>query len=192
MICPLRSTFSARKFPDHARDLGLADAGRSGEHHVLAERCDRKPLLAALLLDLEPRGQPLDLLLDRAEPDHASSFASAAADRNFVVLRLLAGRQDHVFDRELRDVGSRIVGPPRSACASRVFPAACASRGHWPSRRLGAALDPGPELGLEAVGQDKLLARGHAAEDLAQFVRTVAREVDGLAEAARKSRGCCR
>ena len=76
---------------DHPRDLGLADAGRSGEHHVLADGGDRQALFAALLLDLEPRGQRFDLLLDRRKADHGLELFQRGGDRGLVVFRLLAG-----------------------------------------------------------------------------------------------------
>ena len=51
-----------KNFADHARDLGLADAGRTREYHVLADSCDRQALFTPLVLDLEPGGQAVSPL----------------------------------------------------------------------------------------------------------------------------------
>ena len=85
---------------DHARDFGLADAGRAGEYHVLAERGNGKTLIAPLLLDLHARNQPLYLLLDRGKPDHGVEFCERRGDRGFVVFDVLAGRGHDVLDRD--------------------------------------------------------------------------------------------
>ncbi|KQP51582.1 hypothetical protein ASF34_19060 [Methylobacterium sp. Leaf106] len=56
---------------EHPRHLGLADAGGTGEDHVLAHGRHGQVLGAALLLHLHPGDDALHLRLHRREADHA-------------------------------------------------------------------------------------------------------------------------
>ena len=68
---------------ERARDLGLAHAGRAGEHHVPADRRDGEPLLAAHALDFERGHELVHLLLDRSQSDHLFEMVQRLIERAF-------------------------------------------------------------------------------------------------------------
>lgn len=57
-------------FAERARDLCLADAGRTGEHHVQAHGGDRQILRTAFCFDLQASDQFIDLVFYRCQADH--------------------------------------------------------------------------------------------------------------------------
>ncbi|XYD09186.1 hypothetical protein R1A27_00730 [Methylobacterium sp. NMS12] len=93
------------------RHLGLADAGRAGEHHVLAHGRHRQVLGAALLLHLHPGDDALHLQLHGLEPDHAVEGRERGGQE---VLLLRARAVVHEADRA--DLAARpgpVQGAPR-------------------------------------------------------------------------------
>ena len=179
---------SRKNFADDARHLGLADAGRPGEHHVLADRGDIETLLAAHLLDLHACDQRFDLLLDRDKANQRVQFGDRGGDPGFVVLGLLPGRRNDVVDGDKRNVGRHVAGDPQRLRFPGFFKQRPHLAGIGPVLRLGPALEPWFQLGFEAIGEVELLPGRHAPEDFRQFAGVVAREIHGLAEAAAQAR----
>jgi hypothetical protein len=60
--------------PERACDLSLANARRSGEHHVSAHRRHRQALFTTLAFDLDAGEQLVDLFLNRSKADHPLEF----------------------------------------------------------------------------------------------------------------------
>ena len=168
----------AEDFADHARDLGLADAGRAGEHHVLADGCETSsPCSRALLLDLQARRQLLDFLLDRRKADHRIKLVERGGSDPASLSSAfwpVAATMSSIVTSETSADG--IAGHPQRL----RFAGFLEQRAHLP--RIGpvvglrAALDPRLQLGFKAIRQVELLAGRHAPEDFAQLVGVVGRE----------------
>ena len=173
-----------------ARHLGLADAGRTGEHHVLAHRADLDALRAPLGIHQDPRHHGLHLLLDRGEPDHRLEAADDPA-RLLHVDRagaLAAEGGGDVRGLEPVDVAAGMGGEPHRLGLSGLLQHRAHLAGIGPIFGAGAGAHIGDQLLLEALRQDEALVGRHALQDLGEFRRAVGRELDRLGEAAGETR----
>ena len=93
-----------------------------------------------------------------------------------------------IVDFEARKIGGRIGRNPHRLRLARLFQQRAHLPGVGPVVGARPLRDPRLDPGCEAVGQDEMLSCRHAAEDFAQLVGAVAREIDGLGETAGKSR----
>ena len=177
-----------KNFADHARDLGLADAGRPGEHHVLADRGDIEPCSRRFCSTFMRATSDLTSCLTGDKPTIASSLAIAAAIRASLSSAFCPVASNDVVDGDQRNIGRTVAGDPHRLRFPRLFKQRPHLAGIGPVLRLGPALDPWFQLGFEAIGEVELLPGRHAPEDFPQFVGIVGREIDGLAEAAAEAR----
>ena len=100
---------------ERTRDLGLADARRSGEHHVQAQRRGRQSLRAPLLFDLQTCDQAVDLPLDRDKANHGFQIFDGLVGWRIGNLPLRDEQHlDHIGQAagvgRLQRAGSRVAG----------------------------------------------------------------------------------
>jgi len=179
----------------------LADAGRPGETMWLAEVARGSPSCARPTLSTSIRaGQPFAFLFDRGavlKPDRVHSCkrrgnevsCSACLSSGF-----LAGRYNEASIVDAAKISLRLAPPPATPCASRVF---SSSVRHLPSigpfvPPLSRPRFPASQLGLEAIGQAKLLACRHAAGQFLTGPASLRREIDGPLLSRLLSPDCCR